>query len=208
MLAPAVLPLGRFAGMTARAVNDRPYGVVICLLPYSLKIWYFRQVCRGRIDASRAVLPLYRNIRAVATGGIYAAPTNNRKSSNYRQNVRFPQVCRGRINASRAVLPLYRNIRAAATGGIYAAPTNNRKSSNYRQNVIFPQICRGRIDASRAVLPIYRNIRAAATGGIVAVPTNDPQNCHHRKTRGGHFFFLVSYLFFRCPCFPARFVLS
>ena len=35
----------------------------------------FRQVCRGRIYASRAVYPLYRNIRAVATGGIYAAPT-------------------------------------------------------------------------------------------------------------------------------------
>ena len=148
MLAPAVLPLGRFAGMTARAVNDRPYGVVICLLPYSLKIWYFRQVCRGRIDASRAVLPIYRNIRA------------------------------------------------AATGGIYAAPTNNRKSSNYRQNVIFPQVCKGRIDASRAVLPLYRNIRAVATGGIVAVPTNDPQNCHHRKTRGGHSFFLISYFLF------------
>ena len=86
--------------MTAQEVNDRPYGVVICLLPYSLKIWYFRQVCRGRIDASRAVLP------------------------------------------------------------------------------------------------IYRNIRAAATGGIVAVPTNDPQNCHHRKTRGGHSFFLISYFLF------------
>ena len=62
----------------------------------------------------------------------------------------------------------------------------------------FRQVCRGRIDASRAVLPIYRYIRAAATGGIVAVPTNDPQNCHHRKTRGGHSFFLVSYLFANC----------
>ena len=35
-----------------------------------------RQVCRGRIVASRAVYPVVRNIRAVATGGIYAAPTD------------------------------------------------------------------------------------------------------------------------------------
>ena len=34
-----------------------------------------RQVCRGRIDASRAVCPLYRIIGVAATGGIYAAPT-------------------------------------------------------------------------------------------------------------------------------------
>ena len=36
----------------------------------------FRQVCRGRIYASRAIFPLYRIIGAAATGGIYAAPTN------------------------------------------------------------------------------------------------------------------------------------
>ena len=36
----------------------------------------FRQVCRGRIYASRGVCPLYRIIGAAATGGIYAAPTN------------------------------------------------------------------------------------------------------------------------------------
>ena len=36
----------------------------------------FRQVCRGRIDASRAVFPIVRNIRAVATGGIVAVPTD------------------------------------------------------------------------------------------------------------------------------------
>ena len=36
---------------------------------------YFRQVCRGRIYASRGVCPIYHNIRAAATGGIYAAPT-------------------------------------------------------------------------------------------------------------------------------------
>ena len=37
----------------------------------------FRLVCRGRIYASRAVCPLYRNIGAIATGGIYAAPTDD-----------------------------------------------------------------------------------------------------------------------------------
>ena len=35
-----------------------------------------RLVCRGRIYASRAIFPIYRNIRAAATGGIYAAPTS------------------------------------------------------------------------------------------------------------------------------------
>ncbi len=36
----------------------------------------FRQVCRGRIYASRAVYPLYRIIGTVATGGIIAVPTS------------------------------------------------------------------------------------------------------------------------------------
>ena len=36
----------------------------------------FRQVCRGRIYASRAVYPLYRMIGTAAAGGIYAAPTS------------------------------------------------------------------------------------------------------------------------------------
>ena len=37
----------------------------------------FRQVCRGRIVASRAVYPLYRIIGTTAAGGIYAAPTSH-----------------------------------------------------------------------------------------------------------------------------------
>ena len=37
---------------------------------------HFRQVCRGRIYASRAVYPLYRMIGTTAAGGIYAAPTD------------------------------------------------------------------------------------------------------------------------------------
>ena len=36
---------------------------------------HFRQVCRGRIYASRAVYPLCRITGIAATGGIYAAPT-------------------------------------------------------------------------------------------------------------------------------------
>ena len=36
----------------------------------------FRQVCRGRIYASRAVYPLGRFTGLAATGGIYAAPTS------------------------------------------------------------------------------------------------------------------------------------
>ena len=35
----------------------------------------FRQVCRGRIVASRAVYPLYRIVGTVAAGGIVAVPT-------------------------------------------------------------------------------------------------------------------------------------
>ena len=56
--------------MIARAVNDRPY-TAMCFC-----VWLFRQVCRGRIYASRAVCPLGCVIGMVAAGGIYAAPTN------------------------------------------------------------------------------------------------------------------------------------
>ena len=41
------------------------------------KSTYFRQVCRGRIYASRGVYPLGRFAGMAATGGIYAAPTNH-----------------------------------------------------------------------------------------------------------------------------------
>ena len=44
--------------------------------PLKLKLHLFRQVCRGRIYASRAVYPLYRMIGTAAAGGIYAAPTS------------------------------------------------------------------------------------------------------------------------------------
>ena len=44
--------------------------------PLKLKLHLFRQVCRGRIYASRAVDPLYRIIGTAAAGGIYAAPTS------------------------------------------------------------------------------------------------------------------------------------
>ena len=47
-----------------------------CSSPLKLKRHLFRQVCRGRIYASRAVYPLYRIIGTAAAGGIYAAPTS------------------------------------------------------------------------------------------------------------------------------------
>ena len=47
-----------------------------CSSPLKLKLHLFRQVCRGRIYASRAVYPLYRMIGTAAAGGIYAAPTS------------------------------------------------------------------------------------------------------------------------------------
>ena len=44
--------------------------------PLKLKLHLFRQVCRGRIVASRAVYPLYRMIGTAAAGGIVAVPTS------------------------------------------------------------------------------------------------------------------------------------
>ena len=62
--------------------KGKPFGRHICR-PYGRTekgtdgaIANFRSVCRGRIDASRAVYPLCRNVRVIATGGIYAAPTD------------------------------------------------------------------------------------------------------------------------------------
>ena len=62
-------------------VNERPRMAAggACPAPTSplkLKLHLFRQVCRGRIYASRAVYPLYRMIGTAAAGGIYAAPTS------------------------------------------------------------------------------------------------------------------------------------
>ena len=65
-----IIILGRGRGI------PRPYLAMICLLQYSGMMRYSRQVCRERIYASRAVCPLYRNIRAAATGGIVAVPTS------------------------------------------------------------------------------------------------------------------------------------
>ena len=47
-----------------------------CSSPLKVKLHLFRQVCRGRIYASRAGYPLYRMIGTAAAGGIYAAPTS------------------------------------------------------------------------------------------------------------------------------------
>ena len=64
------LPLGRGRG------NAPPLpGGEFWLLQYTVMVRRFRQVCRGRIYASRGVYPLYRIAGMAATGGIYAAPT-------------------------------------------------------------------------------------------------------------------------------------
>ena len=55
-------------GLRPQAVGERG--------PLKLKLHLFRQVCRGRIYASRAGYPLYRMIGTAAAGGIYAAPTS------------------------------------------------------------------------------------------------------------------------------------
>ena len=62
-------------------VNERPRIAAggACPAPTSplkLKLHLFRQVCRGRIYASRAVYPLYRIIGTAAAGGIVAVPTS------------------------------------------------------------------------------------------------------------------------------------
>ena len=60
--------------------------------PLKLKLRLFRQVCRGRIYASRAVYPLYRIIGTAAAGGIYAAPTYAiRQECNFGQSFSYPQ---------------------------------------------------------------------------------------------------------------------
>ena len=76
-------------------------------------------------------LPGRLHCREDCTGGIYAAPTNNREVSSYRQGNHFRQVCRGRINASRGVCPLHRFVGMAAAGGMYAAPTEYPQNCHY-----------------------------------------------------------------------------
>ena len=56
----------------------------------------FRQVCRGRINASRAVYPLGRFVGMAATGGIYAAPTD------YPQNCHHDKTAGGACPAPAA----------------------------------------------------------------------------------------------------------
>ena len=106
---------------------------------------HFRQVCRGRIHASRAVYPLGCVSGTAATGGIYAAPTEYPLCSLYYTVaggacpaptlpiyiVSFRDIRRGRIYASRAVCPLGCIVGTAATGGIYAAPTEYPLCSLY-----------------------------------------------------------------------------
>ena len=55
---------------------DVGHGGKFWLLQYTAMVRYFRQVCRGRIVASRAVCPLNRIDGVIAAGGIYAAPTD------------------------------------------------------------------------------------------------------------------------------------
>ena len=62
-------PQGGKEGSRPLPTNDRK-------VRYNRENANFRQVCRGRIDASRGVCPLGRFAGMAATGGIYAAPTN------------------------------------------------------------------------------------------------------------------------------------
>ena len=79
---PTMLSVGAgHARPGAFPVNERPRIAAgrTCPPPTSplkLKLHLFRQVCRGRIYASRAVYPLYRIIGTAAAGGIVAVPTS------------------------------------------------------------------------------------------------------------------------------------
>ena len=75
MLARQLGEASRFPGRFFYKANGHGRAMLAPTSPLKLKLHLFRQVCRGRIVASRAVYPLYRNIRAAAAGGIYAAPT-------------------------------------------------------------------------------------------------------------------------------------
>ena len=115
-----------------------------------------RQVCRGRIYASRAVYPLYRIIGVIATGGLYAAPTNQ------------PVIFIIRFDRGRGIPRPYRAtyFYCPVGRGDPTPPGSFAITGNFRQ------VCRGRIYASRAVYPSNRIAGAAATGGIYAAPTD------------------------------------
>ena len=65
-----------FLGQFSCKTNGHGRAMLAPTSPLKLKLHLFRQVCRGRIYASRAVYPLYRIIGTSAAGGIYAAPTS------------------------------------------------------------------------------------------------------------------------------------
>ena len=146
-----------------------------------------RRVCRGRINASRAVCPLHCIIGAAAAGGIYAAPTNRPvrlftavkrrgqdPSLHYQPIIFRLPLCRGR------------GIPRPLRGGVFLLLPYSVMVRYSRQ------VCRGRIYASRAVCPLYRIAGMAATGGQYPVPT--PLSPHlslygaHLYTQHKHFF--------------------
>ena len=79
MLARQLGEASRFPGRFFYKANGHGRAMLAPTSPLKLKLHLFRQVCRGRIYASRAVYPLYRIIGTAAAGGIYAAPTNQPK---------------------------------------------------------------------------------------------------------------------------------
>ena len=78
-----------FLGKSFSQANGHGRAMLAPTSPLKLKLHLFRQVCRGRIYASRAVYPLYRIIGTAAAGGIYAAPTYA-----IRQECNFLTVCK------------------------------------------------------------------------------------------------------------------
>ena len=136
-----------------------------------------RQVCKGRIVASRGGYPVGCIVRMAATGGIYAAPTEYPSYCNCRKLAphQSPAVTASPQGGSYiGGIPGRLALAQNSKEGSRPLPTNNREVSSYRQSTYFRQVCRGRIVASRGGCPAGCIVRMAATGGIYAAPTEYP----------------------------------
>ena len=137
---------------------------------------HFRQVCRGRIDASRAVYPLDCFVGRFARAA-YMPPLQATRD-----------FCVNVIPRAGHTPPLpggsYLNWRLPKGGkeGSRPLPTNYRKVRSYRQDAHFRQVCRGRIDASRAVYPLDCIVGRIARAVVLYIATagNFPLISHLR----------------------------
>ena len=141
-----------------------------------------RQICRGRIVASREGYPVGCNGRHICRP--YGVPVILQSPQIYPSSVTcgdsFPP--RGSHTGG---LPGRLALTQKSKEGSRPLPTNNREASSYRQSTRLRQVCRGRIVASRAVYPVVRNIRAAARAAYMP-PLRSTRNFRYNiRSRAG-----------------------